>query len=57
MRVTQEVASLGLSSDVTELLGQHQVLLVVGHSLCELAAGGQTVAEVEEGARLARCIF
>ena len=53
MRVSEEVARPGLALRVVQLLRQHQELLVVGHGVRELAAGGVAVAQVQQDAGLA----
>ena len=53
MSVSEEVARPGLALRVVQLLRQHQELLVVGHGVRELAAGGVAVAQVQQSVRFA----
>ena len=43
MCIAQEVAGLRLTLDIVQLLAQHQVGLVEGHGLAELAPAGVAV--------------
>lgn len=51
--VSQKVARFRLALHIVQLLRQHQVVLVIRHCLLESAARGQTIGEIQQGARLA----